>query len=170
MQYEAMKNLFVISSLVVLLSACGDARQNAGRMADDLKENYEKTSDRVKEWMTATPKPVKQPVPASYCYVSLQDILCYRQPMPGWESRLVGYQGTDAPSPHPAMTQALPTRTPNDDMLPEKRAETTKPLAPGLAKAEDTSKEKAPADAEVKVITIDAAHESLPDPTLAPQL
>ena len=163
-----MKNLLVISSLALLVSACGDARQNADRVGDGLKENYDKTSERIKAWMTPTPKKPKQEVAASYCYQSLQDILCYRQPMPGWENRLIGYQGTNAPAPLPAMTQVLPTRTPSNEMLPEKRAETAKPLAE-LAKAQPADTAKAP-EAEVKAITIDAAHESLPDPTLAPQL
>ncbi|NDC41205.1 MAG: hypothetical protein EBZ77_06595, partial [Chitinophagia bacterium] len=60
-----MKKILLLSCLAFTLSGCGDARQNAGRVADDLKENYEKTSARVKKWMTATPEPVKQPVPAS---------------------------------------------------------------------------------------------------------
>ena len=161
-----MKKLLVISSLT-LLTACGDARENGMRMADGVKENFYATKERVEEWAKPTPKKPEQPVPASYCYNSYQDILCYRQPMTGWEARLVGYQGTNASAPPPAMTQPMPMRTADNQMLPENRALTAKPLAPEVVGQRQV---ETAADDEVKAITIDAAHESLPDPTLAPQL
>lgn len=160
-----MKRAILIAS-VMMVSACGDAPQRTERVGEGLKDNYHTTADRIREWMKPTPKKEKHGVPNSYCYTSYQDILCYRQPMPGWESRLVGYQGTNAAMPPMAMMEPLPQRAPGTEMLPSNRAKTSKPLVPA---APPLPKEEENADPS-KAIAVDAGHESLPDPALAPQL
>ncbi len=147
-----------------------DIPEGVSRVATDVRDDVHRSANKLKDWVLSSPEPkVKQAVPASYCYQSLQDVLCYRQPMPGWEARLVGYQGTDAPAPPPAVMQPLPVRASNLAMSPTNRANNAKPL---VQKAANTAKtEEAAVEGEViKAITVDAAHESLPDPALAPQL
>ena len=162
----------VITSFVVatLLTGCATLQTNSESAATTLKDNVHNTAERVEGWLMTPPeKKPKQAVPTSYCYQSFQDILCYRQPMPGWESRLVGYQGTGAKPPQVAVMKALPTRATGVDMSPEMRAENAKPLVHKNTQEAKPAEEEV-ASGEVKTITIDAAHESLPDPTLAPQL
>src|SRR5690606_1557085 len=105
-------------------------------------------------------------VPTSYCYTVMQDIVCYRQPMPCWEGRLVGYQGTgDAPPPI-VSTMPLPKLAQNAANLPENRLMTTKPAfkqLPGELKQDekgDTTERMTPVN--------DAAQGMLPDPSSAP--
>ncbi len=155
--------------VTMALTGGGAAPQNAERAATGLKDNMHLTFDKLKKWaMTPPPNPPKKAVPASYCYQSLQDILCYRQPMPGWEARLVGYQGTDAAEPPAAMIKPMPVRVADNTMLPANRAKTSKPLTVKAAVAAKPEEEQA--EPEIKTISVDAAHESLPDPALAPQL
>ncbi|NBX03082.1 MAG: hypothetical protein EBR02_03255 [Alphaproteobacteria bacterium] len=156
--------------VTMVFTGGAEAPKNMERAATGIKDNLYRTGDRLKKW-ALTPPPEEGPkkaVPASYCYQSLQDILCYRQPMPGWEARLVGYQGTDVESPSPATMKPLPVRAANAAMLPANRAANAKPL---LVKAAIVPKaDGEPKAEEMKEISVDAAHESLPDPALAPQL
>lgn len=158
-----MKPFFALTTAAILLCACGDAEEHTGRIVHGISENYHHTADKIDEWTTATPKKQKHEVPASYCYQALQDILCYRQPMPGWEDRLVGYQGTRAAAPPVAKTKPLATRAEDNSMLPANRAKTAKPLVPGV--------KAAPKAAPVDPTAVpEAARETLPDPLQSPQL
>jgi len=98
--------------------------------ADDLKKNAYDTKERVHKWMIKPPEPPPPPqaVRASYCYQVYQDILCYRQPMPGWEYRLVGYQGTGVLPPPPAFTEPLPSQQADAVMSPEERLAGVSPV------------------------------------------
>jgi hypothetical protein len=161
-----MKNVtfYAMPVLVLSLAGCGPAQQTGTQLANDFKDNMYKTSEKVKEWaMTPPPKPAPLPVPDSYCYHVLQDILCYRQPMPGWEHRLVGYQGTDAREPAFVMTEPLPVHTTETRLPPGTRESSVIPvfIAPP---PEIKTVAKSGDDAAV------ASHEQLPDPALAPQL
>jgi hypothetical protein len=141
----------------------------ANKLANDLKENAYKTSYQVQKWAATPPAapPVPNAVAKSYCYRSMQDVLCYRSPVPGAESRLVAYQGTDAEPPPPVITQLLPTHEFDSSQLPESRVANARPVfigAPPEVKDEkpsldipiDTPPEKVP--------------EQLPNPALVPQL
>ncbi len=147
------------------------AQENVGnqatRIANTVRDNLKETGEKLREWWL-TPLPAARPnraIKTSYCYRALQDVLCYRQPMPGWEHRLVGYQGTNAPPPPPAMMEPLPVRS----------AEASKP-ANRLAKAEPVfteiplnlkdAQKKNSADPSIS----DPTHETLPNPALSPQL
>lgn len=159
--------VFVLIAALLSLTACGDAAKNGERMATGVKNNLHETAERIDAWMQPTPEKLKNQVPDSYCYSTRGDVLCYRSPMPGWETRLVGYQGTNAIPPQMAMMQPLPSRTAVTAMKPENRAETSKPLVVSVAVE---PKSDAPIKGDAQVVTVDTAHESLPDPALAPQL
>jgi hypothetical protein len=183
-----MRQLFVIPA-ILLLAACDhyeadkaaavaqveedaghiadNSEKNAMRVADNVRDSIKRTGERVRKWwITPLPEQKKQPVRASYCYHALQDILCYRQPMPGWEHRLVGYQGTGAAPPPVAMMQPLPVRKIDESQLPRNRVTDAKPIFVEMpTDVKDMEKEQLP-DEE----TLPAVHERLPDPTLAPQL
>jgi len=103
-------------------------KSHLGNLADAAREDTYASIDHIAGWMR--PKKVKPnlPVEASYCYSAYQDILCYRSPMPGWEYRLVSYQGTDAAPPPAAMMQPMPKQQADAGMAPEKRVASTKPV------------------------------------------
>lgn len=124
-------------------------------------------TDHVAYWLTPMPKEVPKPVTSSYCYHTLQDILCYRMPMPGWENRLVAYQGTDAPPPPPATMELMAKGAVVAAPLPQARAAEAKPIFAEVP-ADPTVKNKN-STSDVPAV-VDASHEQLPDPTLAPQL
>ena len=148
------------------------AKQGARRVADNMRDNVRHNARKAKEWWFYDPQKEagNRAVPSSYCYSVLQDIVCYRQPMPGWESRLVGYQGTGATPPVPAVTKPLPKLTTDDSRQPAKRIANAKPTFSEIP--QDMKKEK-PEELDGQLTqpaATDAAQEILPDPTMAPQL
>lgn len=166
MRYVSRSVLLLISAA---LAGCAPAQYTAEKWANDLRDNIHVTSDRIEKWAT-TPPPGPGPrhaIAPSYCYHVLQDILCYRQPMPGWEHRLAGYQGTGAPAPPPAMMEPLAMRD-STKTAPQaaSKVASAQPvfvnMPTGIAAAE-----KEPESPEQAV---DPSHEQLPDPALAPQL
>lgn len=181
-----LRNIFIILGMLLLCScehfeedkeavsvqAEKDARDiktnvttNATRVADNVRDSIKNTGEHIRQWwITPLPSKARQPMPPRYCYRALQDILCYRQPMPGWESRIVGYQGTGAKPPKAATMRPYPLRPDDKDALPANRAANLKPVFADIP--EDV---KDPKKAE-GTITIDTTHEALPDSALAPQL
>jgi hypothetical protein len=88
-----------------------EAVGHVNNLGGAAKEGVYHGMDSVADWMRPAPPPKPpQAIAASYCYRTYQDILCYRQPMPGWEFRLVGYQGTYAKAPPPAIMEPLPVQ------------------------------------------------------------
>ncbi len=148
------------------------AKQGAHRVANNFRDNVRHNSRRMKEWWFYDPQKdtaQNRAIPSSYCYTALQDIVCYRQPMPGWEHRLVGYQGTGAAPPPPAFTKPLPILSRNDSKLPANRLANAEPVFKEIP--QDMKQDKKEAEAgEAPQPVNDAAQEILPDPTLAPQL
>lgn len=147
------------------LMARDNMAARANRIANNARDGLKQTAHRLREWwLTPLPEEHLTPVPPSYCYKALQDVMCYRQPMPGWEHRLVGYQGTGAEPPAAAMMKALPQRTVDTTKQAENRVASAKPvfvnLPPDEKKAENNE----------EPVAVDSSHETLPDPTLAPQL
>lgn len=153
-------------------------KRTAEGYANQFRDNMKKTADKVEEWWF-TPLPSKEPLPvqASYCYKAQTDTLCYRQPMPGWEHRLIAYQGTNAAPPPPAVMQLMPKRTPDAAQMPENRMANAQPVfvqaAPDAKEvAKEAAKEtagEAPKDPSAPT-TLDSSQEILPDPAVSPQL
>ena len=143
-------------------------RERGMRMADNVRDNLKKSGDKLREWWITSPaeKPA-QPIKASYCYHVLQDIVCYRAPMPGWEHRLAGYQGTGAEPPPPAMMEAPPTMEANNQKLPSNRLVNAEPVFKEIPAPLDLKKDEIDLQNSGSV---DATHESLPNPAVAPQL
>lgn len=153
------------------MAACVPQQQAATRLANDLKDNVYHTSAKVKEWANTPPPADRPPLPvkSSYCYHVLQDILCYRQAMPGYESRLVGYQGTDALPPMPVVTQLMPVPKQEVSIQPANRAANAQPVFVSLPPTVKDIRKEDP-NATIGNLTPDPEHEQLPDPASAPQL
>ncbi len=189
-QESILRKFFIIFSILLLCScdhfeqdkqvAAAQVKQDAknvgtnvdkstSRMANNVRDSIKRTNDRLREWwLTPLPSNAKKSTPTRYCYKVLQDILCYRQQMTGWENKLVGYQGTNAEPPTPATMKPLPLRSDDKNSFPENRAASAKPVFSSMPKDDNDIKNAMTPSTEP--VTIDAAHEILPDPALAPQL
>ncbi len=146
------------------------AKSSAKRVATNVRDNVRHNSKKLKEWWFYDPEKDKKhahAIPASYCYSVFQDVVCYRQPMAGWEHKLVGYQGTGALPPPVATTEPLPSLAQNAARLPENRLTSTKPVFKEIPA--DLEKDKKDA-ADAGMPENNSAQEILPDPTNAPQL
>lgn len=185
-----MRKIFIIFSLLALCSCDHfeqdkevavvqtkkDAKQveenvdkSVTRMANNVRDSIKNTNNRLRDWwLTPLPSNAKKPIPTRYCYKVLQDILCYRQQMEGWENKLVGYQGTNAEPPTPATMKLLPLRANNVETLPANRAAKAQPvftaIPTDLKEANETN------SSSNEPVTVDSIHETLPDPALSPQL
>lgn len=141
-----------------------EAMDHVNNLGGAAKEGIYHGMDNLADWMRPNPPP-KPPkaIAASYCYKTYQDILCYRAPMPGWEYRLVGYQGTFAKAPPPAVTQPLPVEGKSSPPASSRVAS----AQPVFATAPKPKKEEKKPDDSAAVP--DPAHETLPS-ALSPQL
>jgi hypothetical protein len=147
----------------------GNVTKNAMRVADNVRDSVKRTGEHMRDWwITPLPSNAKQPMPVRYCYRVLQDILCYRQQMIGWENKLVAYQGDGATPPTPATMKPLPLRADNKNILPEKHVEAMKPVFSAASVLEKKSQSSIPV---VEGSTaIDPAYEIIQDSALSPQL
>lgn len=142
--------------------------KDISRGANQMRDNIKKTGRKLREWwLTPLPDPQPTPLATSYCYTSFQDVLCYRQPVPGWEHRLLAYQGTGAAPPPPSITKPVPLAGDDQSKLAVNRVANSKPVF--VTMPEDAKAEKQDDD-QPSVIPADSLHETLPDPALAPQL
>ena len=162
-----MKRYSALIGVSVLLAGCAPDVQIAKSLATSLKDNVYETTYRVKDWAMTPPPKRGEPlqVADSYCYRALQDILCYSQPMNGWENRLVAYQGTNAKPPAPPRMQLLAKSKDDDSSLPVNRVAGSKPVfttLPALPKEGEKNADP--------LQPTDSSHEILPDPSLAPEL
>jgi hypothetical protein len=146
--------------------AGNNVERSATRMANNVRDGVKRTNRRLRDWWLTPlpPEPEPLPVQASYCYRVLQDVLCYRDPMPGWEHRLVAYQGTGALPPAPAITRPLPRLAERPAPSAAERLAGSMPVFVNLPPEE--KKEAAAPEA----LSADPAHENLPNPMLSPQL
>ena len=164
-----LKNRVVIAGFGLLLAGCAPQVAITEHLADEAKENAYATSEKLYEWML-TPPPEKssaQAIRPTYCYHAQTDILCYRQPMPGWEGRLVAYQGTNAKAPPPPMMEPLPQQLTSAADLPANRAAAAQPVfAKPPAPLPETEKNTDATGAT----TVDPSQEQLPNPANAPQM
>lgn len=144
------------------------AKSTAGRVANHFRDNVKATGRHIRDWWNYDPKPGHpQSVPDSYCYRAQGDVLCYRAPMPGWEHRLVGYQGTFAKAPPPVVMEPLPGKSVDTTMLPATRVANAKPVFNELP---PETKEPPKDPAELLEADPQDVHETIADPTLSPQL
>jgi hypothetical protein len=148
------------------------AKSAARRTVDNVRDNVRYSSRKMKEWWFYDPnKPEqKQMVGLSYCYRALQDVLCYRQPVPGWEYRLVGYQGTGATPPPPSITQPLPKIAMQADNPAASRVASSQPVFKAMPQDAPEEKKDVAEGEEGAEVQTPSAQELLPDPALAPQL
>lgn len=167
------KNPFIVLFFSVMTVGCAPAVESAQTLADDLRDNVYATASKVEEWATEPAKPPKtaKDVSNSYCYRALQDILCYRQPMPGWETRLVAYQGTNAPPP-PAYTMELLPQSAADAKagVGVSKVAASKPVFSSLPAPKEKDKKNTSDQTTTTPPEIDADHEALPDPLRSHQL
>jgi hypothetical protein len=150
-------------------SVGSNIRNSSIIMATTVRDNFRKSGEKLHAWLIEPPaaeKPSK-PIKASYCYHVLQDILCYRAPVPGWEYRLAGYQGTGAEPPPPAMMEAPPLTEATKQKLPSNRIATAAPVFSEVPTPLETKKDEIDLQ---NPGSVDPTHESLPNPALAPQL
>lgn len=144
----------------------GNISQTAMRVANDVRDNVKQTNDQIREWfLTPLPSKEKKPMPARYCYRVLQDILCYREQVAGWEGKLVGYQGKDATPPTPVTPQPLPLVSSETTTSPTVRAASLKPVFVGLP-----SEVKGTKNIVSETTPPNGTHETIPDSPLSPQL
>lgn len=145
------------------------ATQSGVRVANDLRDNIKNTSMMMRKWWLTLPAPpTPTPVPPSYCYQVFQDIVCYRDPMPGQTHKLVGYQGENTAPPPVAQTTTLPMspiQKLNPGATAAARVEHSKPIFVGIPTTPKESKIVKGENGELP-----AGSEPLPDPSLSPQL
>jgi len=186
-----MKNYLPVIAVLLLLTACetnqqdkevvkaqvkedvntaqDNAERHTMRVANNMRNSIKRTSMKMREWwLTPVPEPVPVAVPPSYCYQVLQDIVCYRAPMPGMEHKLVGWQGDSAVPPPVAQTLSIPVsriEQQNAAMSGAARVEAAKPVFKGIPVPAKEDSENTVLDA-----TPQPGSEPLPDPALSPQL
>lgn len=186
-----MKNYVAIATLCLLLTACetnqedkqaiktqvksdvqtagSNVERHTTRVAGNVRDQVKKTAMKLREWwLTPLPNPPTPPVPPSYCYRVLQDVTCYREPVPALGTTLVGWQGDGAPPPPAVQTEPLPSIgsivKKENSMSPNSRLASAKPVfvtEPKKVKADDTP---------ILDNTPEPGSEPLPDPALSPQL
>ncbi len=165
--YEEDKKVVVAQANKDAKTVQENVEKNGMRVANDVRDNLKKTGEQMRKWwLTPLPSTAKQPMPVRYCYRVLQDILCYREQMPGWENKLVAYQGAGAAPPRPATMKLLPLREDNAGNDVEKKIANMKPVfvAPPTPVKDQKN------DASADTVVIDPMHETLPDSVLSPQL
>lgn len=162
-----MKRISFVFLTLVTVSGCEPAKETGSFIANNVKDAVYETTYKVQDWAMTPPKHKGEPLPvaSTYCYRAQTDVLCYRQPMPGWEGRLVAYQGTDALPPPPPVMQLLPKPSRDMSMAPENRIASSKPVFSEAPK-EEKPDAKDPNAPELP----NSLNEQLPDPSQSPQL
>lgn len=87
--------LSVCILLCLTLGACTATEHNIQKFNQVFKKNHKAANDALVSFFGPDPVTQMPPPPAvesAYCYKTSADVLCYRQPLPGQESRLVAYQ------------------------------------------------------------------------------
>lgn len=183
-----LRHYFAVAAVAVLLSACdhfeedkaavtaqakADAHQvakntegKAMQVANFMRDELKRSGEQLRSWWITPLNDTPNSIPASYCYQAYQDILCYRQPMPGWEYRLVGYQGTFAAPPPVAMTEPLPVQQVDEGQSAVERVAAAQPVFVEMPPPVENKPVEMPDDSDAAA----RLNETLPDPALTPQL
>ena len=149
-----------------------EAYDHTSNLLGAAKDGMYHNTDRLADWMRP-PAPPAPPLPiaASYCYKALQDVLCYRQPMPGWEHRLLAYQGTNAAPPSAAKIIPLPQQQASAAEPVEKKLAGSTPVFDKIPSADDGKALDPNAVIDPNSPTmVDPTHEQLPNPANSPQM
>lgn len=90
-----MRGMVVALAALLALTACQDMMESTQRVGYNVRKEAVKTSNRISEYFRIEeqkpPPPKRQVMAPRYCYKVLTDTVCYRNPQPGAERRLVGY-------------------------------------------------------------------------------
>ncbi len=89
-----MNKIMVILALSLSIAGCKDFMDGTQRAGYNIRKEVVKTSNRVSDYFRVEekkPEPKRQVMAPRYCYKVLTDVVCYRNPQPGAENRLVGY-------------------------------------------------------------------------------
>lgn len=187
-----MKQFLAISAALLTLAACEtnqqdkeaikaqvnqdaemasyNAQKHTTRVAGNIRDGVKRTAMKMREWwLTPLPDPVPTPVPPSYCYKVWQDIVCYRDAMPGATHMMVGYQGdpTQTPPPPVAQTEPIPMsriQKQNATMTGAARVAGARPVFVSIPVQPEADQNAQAVD------TTQVGSEPLPDPALSPQL
>lgn len=140
------------------------AKDTTTRVATHVRDSVKTGGRKLKDWWNQPPAAPAKPreVASAYCYRAQTDVMCYRSPMPGWEARLVGYQGTHAAKPPSVVTQPLPVYSDIGGQSPQTRVEAAKPVF--TAPPTEAKPDSALAGGEGGV------REPIADPAISPQL
>lgn len=104
------------------------------RMQHAVREEVREINRSIQNYITPEPKKPLRPIPvSSYCYRAYGDVVCYRDPVPGGEERLIGYQEP------PAKPGALPPmKTETVSITPVRARNLSMPAPPPAAKDKET--------------------------------
>lgn len=120
-----MRNPILLIVLLPLLAACASVQENSKRAGRNLNEGVlalrQKMIDYTEPSRRTKPAP-PPPLQSAYCYKTQADVLCYRDPLPGQEGRLIGYQepfeGGARYAPEPSMQPAAENYVPAESVAP----------------------------------------------------
>lgn len=81
-------------SIVLALSGCMKLQDSSSRALDDVGSETANTWNKLRETLDLSkPKPkARSMAQPRYCYRAFEDVICYRRPIAGQESRLLAYQ------------------------------------------------------------------------------
>lgn len=151
-------------------TAQGNATRHVTRVANNVRDQTKKTAMKLREWwLTPLPSQEPTPVPPSYCYRVMQDINCYRAPMPGRETQLVGYQGDGAVPPDVVQTKPLPVSRIQKQIASSSGASRIASAKPVFVSIPTQPKEDKSQQQQLDA-TPQVGSEPLPDPAHSPQL
>lgn len=126
-----------VSTLLLALCACQDTITDTSyKAANTVEDNASLTWNKARDILDLRRNPPPMPpTPRSqsrYCYNFFEDIVCYAQPIPGEENRLIAYQGNTGQTGY--VLPAAKYKDAKDSSAPatEKPADTT-PLPPPIS-------------------------------------
>ena len=124
---------FFFFPLLFCVTACQQNMEAVRRTSISARDNLIETKDHIGSYFILPPyeKPQNQPVASRYCYKTLADIICYADPQPSMESRLVASQGVATSHELPASTSLPPVAASGQDMKRERQAR-AQPVFVGL--------------------------------------
>jgi hypothetical protein len=126
-----------VMAACVALAACTSAQEPASQALDTVGNETGASYNKMRGYLDLGPRPKpvqsKDVVQPRYCYHTYEDIICYSQPLPGEEYRLVAFQSASGktgytlppaptnvvmpplPPPKPTTIGPPPPAKPNDD-------------------------------------------------------
>lgn len=90
-----MRNILVLAISALVLMSCAEARYSGSRISDTVQREIQLSKDKIGYILDPDRRIIDsppQPFPSRYCYKNFGDVVCYKDPIPNAETRLVGYQ------------------------------------------------------------------------------